>query len=291
MEAGQKPHADGASAQGSPTKDLRSSPYISTRRLAEIEACLDQRDRELVQTVARFRVMSSRQLKTLFFIGGSSQAMARAANRRLARLCELTLLTRLPRRVGGVRAGSNGMVFALGVAGQRLLAGSSPPRRRRSPHTPGSRYLAHTLAVADLYVTLMQLTSAGECELLAFEAEPECWREYSGQFGAVVVHKPDAAVRLAVGEFELSWLVEVDLATESLTTIERKAQRHLDFHRSGVERRARGIAPRVLWTVPNHERLDAIAFALARLPAGAKELFALAITGEAAAALIAGAPA
>jgi Replication-relaxation len=290
-KAGEKPHADGAAREISPTKDLRSSPYISTRRLAEIEARLDERDLELVRTVARFRVMSSRQLRELFFIGGSRQAVARSANRCLARLCDLGLLTRLPRRVGGVRAGSDGMVFALGVAAQRLLAGSSPVRRARSPHVPGARYLAHTLAVGGLYVALMQLSSSGVCELLAFEAEPECWREYPSRFGAVVVLKPDAALRLAVGEFELAWLVEVDLATESLTTIERKAQRHLDFFRSGVERRSRGIAPRVLWVVPSRERLDAIASALARLPASAREVFALVIAGEAAARLIAGVPA
>jgi Replication-relaxation len=288
---GEKPHADAVSQVVSPTKDLRSSLHISARRLAEIEAGLDALDRELIETVARFRVMSSRQLRALFFTGGSPQAMVRAANRRLARLSDTELLSRLPRRVGGVRAGGDGLVFAVGLAGQRVLAGSAPARRPRRPHAPGARYLAHTLAVAELYVMLMGQAREGCCELLVFEPEPACWREYPGHYGAPMVLKPDAAVRLVVGEFELSWLIEVDLATEALPTIEGKARRHLDYHRSGVERREHGISPRVLWVTPTPGRSQAIALALASLPPSAQDLFALATAGAAARTLIAGAPA
>lgn len=261
-----KPHVAGVSQHVSPTKDLRSALYISARRLGELEASLDDLDLEIVRTVARFRVMSSRHLRALFFTDGSTQAMARAANRRLARLSELGLLSRLPQRVGGVRAGSDGVVFAVGVAGQRVLAGSSPTRRPRRPHPPGARYLAHTLAVADLYVTLTIEARNGRCELLVFEPEPACWREYPGVYGSLSMLKPDAAVRLLVGEFELAWLIEIDLATEALPTIERKARRHLDYHRSGTEQRTHGISPRVLWLAPTRQRLEALELALRRLP-------------------------
>lgn len=184
--SGEKPHTDAVSPGVPPTKDLGSSLHISARRLAEIQARLDALDLEILETVARFRVMSSRQLRALFFTDGSSQAMARAANRRLARLSNLGLLSRLPQRVGGVRSGSDGVVFAVGVAGQRLLAGSSPVRRPRRPHAPGARYLAHALAVAELYVTLTRHAREGRGERLAFEPEPACWREYPGAYGSGV---------------------------------------------------------------------------------------------------------
>jgi hypothetical protein len=283
---GEKPHADAVSQGVSPTKDLRSSSHISAHRLAEIKARLDALDLEIIQAVARFRVMSSRQLRALFFTEGSSQAKARAANRRLARLSDLGLLSRLPQRVGGVRSGSDGVVFAVGVAGQRVLAGSSPTRRPRRAHVPGARYLAHTLAVAELYVTLTRHAREG----LVFEPEPACWREYPGAYGSLLVLKPDAAVRLLVGEFELSWLIEIDLATEALPTIEGKARRHLEYHRSGVEQRTRGVSPRVLWLTPTRERLEALELALSRLPSSAHELFVLATSEAAARTLTAGAP-
>jgi hypothetical protein len=161
------------------------------------------------------------------------------------------------------------------VAGQRLLAKEGSTRRARHPHTPGERYLAHTLAVAHIYVELKEAERQGRADLLAFDPEPACWRSYVGPYGARQVLKPDAYVKLGVGEYEFSWLVELDMATEALTTIERKAQRHLDYHRSGEARRTHGISPRVAWVVPDEQRAGSVQLALDRLPAEVGRLFAL----------------
>src|SRR6185312_5295952 len=107
-------------------------------------------DHHILRLVARFRVMSGTQLRELFWTEGTPETRGRLARRGLARLASLDLLAPLARRVGGVRAGSAGYCFALGPTGQRLLASGRP----RRPVTPGARHLAHTLAVAQLYVDL-----------------------------------------------------------------------------------------------------------------------------------------
>ncbi|MGA7705762.1 MAG: replication-relaxation family protein [Solirubrobacteraceae bacterium] len=269
------------SLRPSPTKDLRSSSRLSPRKLASIRERLSARDLAILTAVARFRVLSGEQLQRLYWPEGSPETRARLARHGLARLSHLGVITPLARRVGGVRSGSKGLTFAVGLSGQRLLASEASTRRARHPYTPGERYLAHTLAVAQIYVELVEAERRDACDLLAFHAEPACWRAYLGPFAARLMLKPDAYIKLGVGEYEFSWLLEMDMATEALTTIERKARRHLDYHRSGDARRNHGVSPRVVWIVPDQKRLDAIQIALGRLPAEAGRLFAVATSADA----------
>lgn len=254
-----------------PTKDLRSSPRLSSRKLAVISARLSDRDRQILKTVARFRVMSGEQLGRLFWPEGLPATRARLARHGLARLSRLGVLAPLSRRVGGVRAGSTGLCFGVGLAGQRLLPRSG--KRPRSPHTPGERYLRHHLAVADLYVELTEAQRHGLTELLAFEPEPGCWRDFAGGFGVTITLKPDAYAKLGGGEYEYSWLIEIDRATEALTTITRKGQRHLNYHRSGAARRTHGVSARVLWIAPDQQRAERLQEALDQLKGDTDRLF------------------
>jgi Replication-relaxation len=270
-----------------PTKDLGPSSRLSARKVAAIGERLSARDHEVLETVSRFRVMSGEQLQRLYWTEGSPQTRARLARHGLGRLSELGVLAPLSRRVGGVRAGSRGLSFAVGLAGQRLLGGGSG-RRVRRPYTPGERYLAHTLAVAGVYVELVEAQRWGLADVLACDPEPGCWRPYLGPYGARAVLKPDADLELGVGDYTVSWLLELDMATESLATIERKARRHLDYHRSGEAQRTRGVSPRVAWVVPDEQRAEALRAALDRLPAEARRLFAVAARAEAVALLTAG---
>jgi hypothetical protein len=277
----------GGSVPVRPTKDLRPSSRLSARKVAAIGERLSARDREVLESVSRFRVMSGEHLQRLYWVEGSPQTRARLARHGLGRLSGLGVLAPLDRRVGGVRAGSRSLSFAVGLAGQRLLARDSGRRLRRA-YTPGERYLAHTLAVAGLYVELVEAQRWGVADMLAFDPEPGCWRPYLGPFGARAMLKPDASLELGVGDYTVSWLLELDMATESLATIERKARRHLDYHRSGDGRRTRGVSPRVAWVVPDDRRAAALQAALDRLPAEGKRLFAVAVRAEAVALLTAG---
>jgi hypothetical protein len=269
------------------TKDspLSSSPpaRLSARKLAALDARLSVRDQEVMLLVRRFRVMSGAQLQRLFWPEGSPQTRARLARHGLSRLCDLGVLAPLARRVGGVRSGSSGRCFALGIA-----AGAQGHRQARSPYTPGERYLAHTLAVAELYVELVEGERWGLAQLHTFDPEPACWRPYPGPWGSRRTLKPDAYCKVGAGEWAYSWLVERDMATESSVTIERKARRHLDYLQSGTELRARGVAPRVVWIVPDEQRAEVISAVLERLGGEARKLFVVAPAADALAALTGG---
>jgi hypothetical protein len=280
-EGGTVPNGAG-SGPLTPTQDLHPRRRLSGRQLAALSERLSPRDDEALRVVSRFRVMSGAQLRELLWNEVSPNARARVARRGLSRLAKLDVLEPLARRVGGERAGSASTTFAVGRAGQYLLKSG---RRVRATYTPGARYLAHTLAVAQLYVDLVAAEREQRAELETFEPEPGCWRPYMVGFGARQVLKPDAFLKLARGDYEFLWFIEQDMSTQSLTTVKAKARRYHDYFRTGVEQAARGVFPRVLWIVPGDARAETVREALAQLPAEAHRLFAVATTAEALALL------
>ncbi len=281
-QPGEKSPGGAGSQMHLPMKDWLPARPLSPRQVSLIAKRLSQRDREVLQLVGRFRVMSGSQLARLFWVEGKPATRARLARRALARLSELEVLERLPRRVGGVRAGSSGLVFALGPAGQRLLQSERGSKRRvRRAYAPGSRYLAHALSVGGLYVALIEAQRWGLVEVLVFDPEPACWRPYPGPYGARLTAKPDAYLRLGVGEFELSWFIEMDLASEARVTLETKARVYIDLYRAGVIQASDGVFPRVAWIAPDTARAEVIREALAGLKSHHK-LFAVTTTTEAA---------
>ena len=238
---------------------------------------LGDRDRAILGDLARVRVLTGDQLTRLHFHELSIKSRDRARRRVLARLAELDLVTTLDRRIGGVRAGSAGLVYTLGVAGQHVVPlldadDGKPARRPRRPWTPGRVFLAHTLAVAELYVRLVETARADGFTLAAFLAEPGSWVP-NGLGGWL---KPDAYAVLHAGDVEDSWWIEVDRATESLTTLRRKLLAYLDFVNGG-QLGPDDVVPRVLITVPDDKpkRQTDVAELLGRLPEPADKLFAL----------------
>ena len=100
-------------------------PYVSAKGLEQLRERLSGRDLAIIGQVADLRLMSARQIEAVHFPASehdSQPAAARARQRVLGRLVRDRLLIRLERRIGGVRAGSAGFVFAVGPVGYRLLA-------------------------------------------------------------------------------------------------------------------------------------------------------------------------
>lgn len=254
-----------------PMKDLRPS---GRRFPLPPSLELSQRDLEALAVAACFRIVSGAQLRELLWPEGSPETRARLARRGLARLVKLEVLSPLARRIGGVRGGSAGTTYSLGRTGQRLLAGFTN-QRVRAVYTPGERHLAHTLAVAGLYVDLVAMHRQGVTELLAFDPEPACWRTYESAYGARETLKPDAYAKLGIGAYEHSWFIEADLASEAPATIATKARRYLDCFHTGTVQRAEGVFPRTAWIAPDRERANIIAEALDRLPTEARPLFSV----------------
>jgi hypothetical protein len=221
--------------------------------LHQLAQSLSDRDRQILTTLRLLRVATGDQLERLYFAGISDRQRRRA----LERLESSRLIVRLPRQIGGIRAGSAGSVFALDLAGQRLTNHGGPAggRRIERPWTPGLPFLAHTLAITELYVRLVLADRTGRLELLAFQSEPTAWRRFQGRAGQTTL-KPDAALRLGAGTYEDHWFIEVDRGTEAPGTIERKVAVYQAYWSTGREQATTGVFPKVLWLVPDQPRAD-----------------------------------
>jgi hypothetical protein len=253
--------------------------YVTATRQRELTGQLVARDLDVLKYVSDLRFVTGAQLTRLCFADDADPAAnARAARRALLRLTRLGLLDRLPRTVGGVRAGSAGYVYCLGPAGQRLAieCGWQPERRRRRSLTPGTLFLRHALQVSELHVQLTEGDRSRRFELLELVAEPSCHRTYDGLGGQRQTLKPDSYARLGVGHYEDSYFFEVDRGTEGSRTIVRQLSIYIAYHRSGQEQAERGVFPRVLWLTPDERRAEVIAACVAALPRAERELFAVA---------------
>lgn len=268
------------------TQDRR----ITASVVAELSQELGQRDRDIIETLDLVRVACTRQIERLHFADGTDLANARMCRRTLERLIGLRVVSRLDRRIGGVRSGSAGYVYSLDVAGQRIASGSGPAggRRLRRPWTPGLAFIRHQLAVTELYVRLREAERAGTLELLEFWAEPLCWRTFMGLGGARTVLKPDAFVRLGVGEFEHLFFIEVDRATQSAPTIARKLAVYRRYFQTGREQERFGAFPKVTFLVPSERREDVLVDVLGGEAADFWQLFGVARFEDALAALTEG---
>jgi hypothetical protein len=226
---------------------------------------LSDRDWQIVRSLASCRVLSGDQLSRLHFADLSPLTQHRTRRRVLQRLTDWHVLTRLDRQIGGVRAGSTGWIFTLGPIGQRLIqldAVQRPVGRTRTPWTPSLLFLKHSLAVAEVYVQLVERSKVGSFQLASFAAEPACW--WPDGLGGWL--KPDAFLRLrTAGYDELVWL-EVDRGTESLPTLRRKLAGYLDFVQRG-QLGPDGVLPHVVIAVPGQQRAESVAMISATLQA------------------------
>jgi Replication-relaxation len=250
--------------------------YFTAAAVRALESRLTTRDLAVLQCVSSLRFVSGAQLARLCFTDSADPlSNARAARRALLRLTRLDILTRLPRPVGGVRAGSAGYVYHLALAGQRLAGehGWQPAHRGRQPLAPGSLFLRHTLLIAELHTRLVEADRSRRIELLELAAEPSCWRKLDGLGGQQVMLKPDSYIRLGIREYEDSYFVEVDRGTEGSRAIEHQLRAYAAYHLSGAEQDKRGVFPCVLWLTTSAERVGVIDHCVKRLPLQARELF------------------
>jgi Replication-relaxation len=288
-QPGPNPHKTGGSCSQVPMQQVRPTVRSSSRLIVTTRERLSTRDLEVLRLIGRLRMMSGAQLRELYWPEGNPATRARLARRGLARLVALEVLTPLSRRIGGVRGGSAGTVYALGKIGQGILASERGSKKRARPaYTPGERFLAHTVALSQLYVELVAATRWGLADLLSYDPEPDCWVTYPAPFGAKRTLKPDAFVRLGIGDYEDVWFIERDMGTIAAVTIERQAHRYLECYRTGIIQGERGVFPRTVWIVPDQARAGVVTEALGRLPGEARKLFAVTTASEAIALLTAG---
>ena len=196
--------------------------------------------------------MSGQQIESVHFPAEQHATVATAARhcrRVLARLVDARLLIRLPRQVGGVRAGAEGFTYGLGSIGHRIL---NQDGSRLRVHEPGDGFVDHQLAVSQLVVDLTRAGRNGQLELLTVQGEPVCWRTVPAVGRSVL--RPDLFLTIAAGELEYRWFVEVDRDTHRSPALLRKARLYESYYQSGVEQAAHWVFPRVVWITPGKER-------------------------------------
>jgi hypothetical protein len=259
---------------------------ISSAQRARLVHALPARYITPLPHLARVRLLTGTQLDQLLAEPDTTAATtARLRRRSMTRLIDLGLVTTLERRVGGARAGSAGHIYTLTPAGYRALAvmrGEPHPPRTRPPATPSALFLGHTLAISDIYIQLITTSrDHDDVHLVTFAIEPACWQATGG--GGYL--KPDAYLRLATATHADCWWLEVDQATESVPRITRKCRDYLDYlTHAGVG--PDQVPPRVLFTVPDIGRRNAIEKVIATLSEHSHQMISVVTHIDAAAWLI-----
>lgn len=260
----------------------------TTLRSSQRFRSMSPRDHSTLNALGTFRLLTGGQIQRLLFREGSDLTRSRRARRSLARLTDNGLIQRQERQIGGVHGGSSGFTYSLTGFGQRLLGGRGPAggSRRRSqwPTTPA--FGDHLIAVAEVYIRLVEAQAEGGAELLTFEAEPKSWRRWTGMAGESRILKPDAYAALGSAELEQLWFIEVDRGTESSLVVDRQCRAYLAYFDAGLEQEREGVFPSVLWIVPDDKRATALLGLLARLPPPADSVFRVATASQALAILL-----
>ncbi|MGL5826668.1 MAG: replication-relaxation family protein [Nocardioides sp.] len=237
--------------------------------MTRIAEGLAERDLALLRRVGEHGFLTREQITRFAFTEHASKQTAERTSRRvLTRLERDGLLRSLPRRQGGMYGGSTPAVWQLTSAGARLLRGSAGRAHRVS--VPSVRWLNHCLAVAETHLAICACadTSSREVEVAVEQAG---WRTRIGLGGEAIWLKPDLFARIAgrddEGAYQDYWFVEVDLGTESLPTLLRKASQYQAHYQSGVEQDQLGTFPLVLWVFAGYEAEDRRAELATRLRA------------------------
>lgn len=253
---------------------------ITAARLSSLAKKLTDKDRQIIDTLARGRGATARQLQRLHFTDASPRSNARMAQRALKRLTDLRVIARLDRAPGGYGGGSAGHVYSLDVAGIKLANPHSDKAIRR-PWPLSHLFLEHTLGVMEWYVRLVENERLGGLKVLEYNAEPKSWRYYVSGLGGRAVLKPDAFVRLASDEWEDHWFLEVDRDTEHTPALARQLDRYVEYWRTGQEQARNEVFPRVMWVVPNQRRYGELIDLFGRLPVEAWPLFQVSLGSDA----------
>lgn len=274
----------------------RQGRGLGTTRLLALAANLSARDVSVVNLLHEHRFLTTTHLYVLLFEEkhANEGTGLRVCSRVLARLHRHRLIDQLPRRVGGYGAGSSAGVWFLTSTGQRLLSltrgdgANLPPARVRDPST---RFVAHTLAVADIRVRLHQAARTGRFAVRRLETEPHCWRPYLELHGVRESLKPDLALTTvsADEQYEDAWFIEVDLGTEHLPTVLGKCGQYEAYRRTGTEQDQRGVFPLVVWITTTDERADKLRAGIHRTQSLDKALHRVITPGQLSALITGGA--
>jgi Replication-relaxation len=232
---------------------------VGAAAIAALASRLTERDRLVALACYEHRVLTTEQLRRLYF------RSSRRAELRLAELYELRVLDRFrPTRQPG--EGSAPYHWILDEAGAHVVAACLDLdraelrwRRQRAVAISRSRTLTHQLEVNEFFTSLSEeAREAGG--RLEWWGERRCLAALDGQAA------PDGYGQLLLpGQRPLSFLLELDRSTEDRERLRQKARR---YAKALPRSEFADDEPLLLVAVPTRARRDGAAAALAasRLP-------------------------
>ncbi|RSM62977.1 hypothetical protein DMH03_13100 [Amycolatopsis sp. WAC 01376] len=234
-----------------------SGARASWATIASLAERLSERDKEVIRGLARVRLLTGGQLERLLFAHNADSQQSHIRRRVMKRLVDLGLVATLNRRIGGVRAGSVGLVYCLGRIGQRMadfINGSTLLQRTRAPRAPSEMFLRHTLAISEAFVALVETARGTNKKVHTFSTEPYCWWP-DGNGGTL---RPDALAIVEDARYEATHWLEIDQGTEDLGRIRGKIAAYEAFAATGIEG-VHGVLPHVVFATSTDERAELIA--------------------------------
>lgn len=241
-----------------PTPDIEVDMNLkraSKNDVQLIASTLSRRDWSILRFIRQHRYATTAQLRRRFFTQHTSQSAAtRACVRVLGRLLTLRILSRLERRIGGVRHGSASFVWCLDVVGDRLTRAGGEPRWQ--PNEPSLQFLDHTLALTETHVLLNEAEAEGLFNLSEVLVESEASRNFMSSSGGKRFLRPDLKVTIGSGKYDDHWYLEIDRGTESVPMLLRKCRAYEVYRRTGRAQSEHGVFPRVLWVLPDTGRVE-----------------------------------
>lgn len=259
---------------GAPRGTITSTPrrqrrHVTTSVVNDIADRISARDMAVLLSIEQHQFLATRHIEALHFTDIATSARSRVTRRNLARLRDLRVIAALDRKLGGARAGSEGLTYFVDVVGDRILH-ERPGQRARQTHEPSARFLKHRLAIADAHITLIQADRNRQIELVESAVEPTAWRVFTGIGAARRVLKPDLYAETATeDDFVHAWFIEVDLGTESIPTLLAKCREYEAYRQTGIEQDRHGSFPIVIWSLTHRDpakaerRLQALTDAIA----------------------------
>ena len=235
------------------------SSRLTRTQLEQIEAHLTARDHAVLQSLRRYRFLSSSQIGRLYVTDCRTvTSRTRQQNLLLKRLSGYGLIRALAQRVGGEGGGSSRKIWYLTEAGCRLLTLNDPganPRQRFSE--PSTALLRHTLACSECAVQMTCICRESEdLELMQVDSEPACWRCYRDAEGRLNYLKPDLFAITSCGEYEEHWFIEMDLGTEAPMDVVEKCDAYLRYYYTNIEQKETDLFPLVVWVAIDQKRKD-----------------------------------
>src|ERR1035437_4071247 len=209
---------------------------------------LQSRDRHLLRELAILEVADCELVKAAAGFGSTTRA-----NTRLLQLVRAGLLRQFFLGSGGGRKA----LYALSQKGAHLVdVPCRGPRRRQDEVLVADYYIAHQLAINEIYCTLKYKAVPG----ITFERWVSFHQPVTPSSGLI----PDGLVELRTASGITSCFLEVDLGHESLSIWQRKAQNYLQLALSGdFPKQFSQASFRVLVLANSERRLQSIRKSLA----------------------------